>query len=59
MELSYKVHDIIRSGYRMYILGVIHIVNELQEIPKRYAAQNIDLVLVRFGGEFAGSVSCP
>ncbi|KAJ9484387.1 hypothetical protein VN97_g8979 [Penicillium thymicola] len=37
-------------GYRIYISGDTLMVDELQEIPKRYAGQQIDLMLAHIGG---------
>lgn len=37
-------------GYRIYISGDTLMVDELKEIPKRYAGQKIDLMLVHLGG---------
>lgn len=39
-----------RSGYRIYISGDTLLVDELKEIPRRYAGQKIDLMLVHLGG---------
>jgi L-ascorbate metabolism protein UlaG (beta-lactamase superfamily) len=37
-------------GYRIYISGDTLMVDELHEIPKRYAGQQIDLMLAHLGG---------
>ncbi|RQM04643.1 hypothetical protein DH86_00004148, partial [Scytalidium sp. 3C] len=37
-------------GYRIYISGDTLMVDELKEIPERYAGQNIDLMLIHLGG---------
>ncbi|KAL5334107.1 beta-lactamase superfamily domain-containing protein [Aspergillus crustosus] len=37
-------------GYRIYISGDTLLVDELKEIPERYAGQNIDLMLIHLGG---------
>ncbi|CAP97386.1 Pc22g00980 [Penicillium rubens Wisconsin 54-1255] len=37
-------------GYRIYISGDTLLVDELQEIPRRYAGQRIDLMLAHLGG---------
>ena len=37
-------------GYRIYISGDTLLVDELQEIPRRYAGQKIDLMLAHLGG---------
>lgn len=37
-------------GYRIYITGDTLLVDELHEIPKRYAGQQIDLMLAHLGG---------
>lgn len=38
------------TGYRTYISGDTLMVDELREIPRRYAGQNIDLMLAHLGG---------
>ncbi|KAJ6105115.1 hypothetical protein N7523_010189 [Penicillium sp. IBT 18751x] len=38
------------SGYRIYITGDTLIVDELKEIPQRYANKRIDLMLAHLGG---------
>lgn len=42
--------DNFESGYRIYITGDTLMVDELKEIPERYAGQNIDLMLIHLGG---------
>jgi L-ascorbate metabolism protein UlaG (beta-lactamase superfamily) len=37
-------------GYRIYITGDTLMVDELKEIPKRYAGKRIDLMLAHLGG---------
>lgn len=37
-------------GYRIYISGDTLMVDELREIPQRYAGQQIDLMLAHLGG---------
>lgn len=44
---------------RIYISGDTLLVPELHEIPKRYAGQNIDLMLVHLGGTTVPSPSVP
>lgn len=39
-----------QPGYRIYISGDTLLVDELKEIPARYAGQNIDLMLIHLGG---------
>lgn len=39
-----------KVGYRIYISGDTLLVDDLKEIPKRYAGQNIDLMLIHLGG---------
>merc|ERR1711939_958952 len=50
IELGYNSDEKFQSGYRIYISGDTLMVDELQEIPKRYAGHNIDLMLVHLGG---------
>ncbi|KAL1857327.1 hypothetical protein Plec18170_003447 [Paecilomyces lecythidis] len=38
------------TGYRIYISGDTLMVDELKEIPKRFAGENIDLMLIHLGG---------
>ncbi|KAI4208448.1 MAG: hypothetical protein LQ349_009712, partial [Xanthoria aureola] len=62
MELGYKQDnndDSFKCGYRIYISGDTLLVPELQEIPKRYAGQNIDLMLIHLGGTTIPSPSVP
>lgn len=42
--------DAFKCGYRIYITGDTLLVDELREIPKRYAGKNIDLMLIHLGG---------
>jgi hypothetical protein len=46
-------------GYRIYISGDTLFVDDLKEIPKRYAGQNIDLMLVHLGGTTIPSPKLP
>lgn len=39
-----------KVGYRIYISGDTLLVDELKQIPERYAGQNIDLMLIHLGG---------
>lgn len=48
-----------KSGYRIYISGDTLMVDELKEIPKRYAGQHIDLMLVHLGGTTIPSPKMP
>lgn len=53
LELGYGSSSMktdFECGYRIYISGDTLMVDELKEIPKRYAGQNIDLMLVHLGG---------
>lgn len=51
IELGYGSSDEdFECGYRIYISGDTLMVDELKEIPKRYAGQNIDLMLIHLGG---------
>lgn len=53
LELGYGSSSMktdFNCGYRIYISGDTLMVDELKEIPKRYAGQNIDLMLVHLGG---------
>lgn len=53
LELGYSSPSDTESfsnGYRIYISGDTLMVDELKEIPERYAGQNIDLMLVHLGG---------
>ena len=46
-------------GASIYISGDTLMVPELKEIPRRYAGQNIDLMLVHLGGTTIPSPSLP
>ena len=46
-------------GYRIYISGDTLLVDELKEIPKRYANQPIDLMLAHLGGTTIPSIKIP
>ncbi|KAL8849336.1 MAG: hypothetical protein Q9221_005687 [Calogaya cf. arnoldii] len=63
VELGYKSSngndDDFECGYRIYISGDTLLVPELHEIPKRYAGQNIDLMLIHLGGTTIPSPSVP
>lgn len=66
LELGYKPSDSsdnddtdFESSYRIYISGDTLMVDELHEIPKRYAGQNIDLMLIHLGGTTIPSPSLP
>ncbi|EME39278.1 hypothetical protein DOTSEDRAFT_47855 [Dothistroma septosporum NZE10] len=48
-----------RSGYRIYISGDTLLVDDLEEIPKRYAGQEIDLMLIHLGGTTIPSKNVP
>jgi hypothetical protein len=54
LELGYRASAApdspFQSGYRIYISGDTLFVDELKEIPQRYAGQNIDLMLIHLGG---------
>lgn len=50
LEIGYGSGSDFNCGYRIYISGDTLMVDELKEIPKRYAGQNIDLMLVHLGG---------
>ncbi|KAJ5374517.1 hypothetical protein N7517_006523 [Penicillium concentricum] len=51
LELGHGTHNADFScGYRIYISGDSLMVDELREIPKRYAGQRIDLMLAHLGG---------
>ncbi|OQE43508.1 hypothetical protein PENCOP_c003G04363 [Penicillium coprophilum] len=51
LELGRSTHTAAFScGYRMYISGDTLMVDELHEIPKRYAGRRIDLMLAHLGG---------
>lgn len=57
-ELGYNSDENFQSGSRTYVSGDTLTVDELQEIPKRYAGDNIDLMLVHLGGELARNAGC-
>ncbi|KAL8971038.1 MAG: hypothetical protein Q9197_003486 [Variospora fuerteventurae] len=59
MELGYKDGDDFKCGYRIYISGDTLLVDELKEIPKRYAGENIDLMLIHLGGTTIPSPTVP
>ncbi|KAL8987573.1 MAG: hypothetical protein Q9177_003228, partial [Variospora cf. flavescens] len=59
MELGYKDGDDFKCGYRIYISGDTLLVDELKEIPKRYAGENIDLMLIHLGGTTIPSPAVP
>ncbi|RMJ21069.1 hypothetical protein PHISP_08062 [Aspergillus sp. HF37] len=53
LELGYgnsSMKTDFNCGYRVYISGDTLMVDELKEIPQRYAGLNIDLMLVHLGG---------
>lgn len=52
LELGYGEPNMLdfTCGYRIYISGDTLMVDELKEIPKRYAGQKIDLMLAHLGG---------
>ncbi|KAJ5138288.1 uncharacterized protein N7515_003136 [Penicillium bovifimosum] len=52
LELGSGTHNTAEfsCGYRIYISGDTLMVDELHEIPKRYAGQQIDLMLAHLGG---------
>ncbi|KAI4142665.1 MAG: hypothetical protein L6R39_004853 [Caloplaca ligustica] len=61
IELGYhgEGDEEFKCGYRIYISGDTLLVDELKEIPQRYAGKNIDLMLVHLGGTTIPSVSVP
>jgi L-ascorbate metabolism protein UlaG (beta-lactamase superfamily) len=62
LELGYTTlgnDDSFHSGYRIYISGDTLLVDDLKEIPVRYAGQNIDLMLIHLGGTTLPSPSMP
>ncbi|KAI4204786.1 MAG: hypothetical protein LQ350_000852 [Teloschistes chrysophthalmus] len=60
LELGYKSgEEDFKCGYRIYISGDTLLVDELKEIPKRYAGQNIDLMLIHLGGTTIPAPSVP
>lgn len=48
-----------KPGYRIYISGDTLMVDELKEIPQRFKAEGIDLMLVHLGGTSIPSPSAP
>ncbi|KAL9020790.1 MAG: hypothetical protein Q9185_001974 [Variospora sp. 1 TL-2023] len=46
-------------AHRIYISGDTLLVDELKEIPKRYAGENIDLMLIHLGGTTIPSPTVP
>ncbi|KAI2864782.1 hypothetical protein CBS63078_5529 [Aspergillus niger] len=50
LELGYGDANSFTSGYRIYISGDTLMFDDLKEIPRRYAGQPIDLMLVHLGG---------
>jgi L-ascorbate metabolism protein UlaG (beta-lactamase superfamily) len=51
LELGYGASSTdFTCGYRIYISGDTLMVDELNEIPKRYAGHQIDLMLAHLGG---------
>lgn len=50
LELGHGTDADFTCGYRIYISGDTLMVDELREIPKKYAGQKIDLMLVHLGG---------
>lgn len=62
IELGYQnasKAESFESGYRIYISGDTLMVDELKEIPERYANQNIDLMLIHLGGTTIPSPKVP
>jgi len=64
VELGYKPDvsapdSAFTNGYRIYISGDTLMVDDLKEIPKRYADQKIDLMLVHLGGTTIPSPKLP
>ncbi|KAL9579073.1 MAG: hypothetical protein Q9203_006853 [Teloschistes exilis] len=60
LELGYKSsEEDFKCGYRIYISGDTLLVDELKEIPKRYAGRNIDLMLIHLGGTTIPAPSVP
>ncbi|EED19660.1 conserved hypothetical protein [Talaromyces stipitatus ATCC 10500] len=57
VELGHEAESDFKVGYRIYISGDTLLVDELKEIPKRYAGQNIDLMLIHLGGTTVPSPS--
>lgn len=54
-----KIQNFLIFLDRIYISGDTLLVPELKEIPKRYAGQNIDLMLIHLGGTTIPSPSVP
>ncbi|KAH8928178.1 Metallo-hydrolase/oxidoreductase [Atractiella rhizophila] len=52
-------NDEFSCGYRIYISGDTLLVDELKEIPKRYASHSIDLMLIHLGGTTIPSPKMP
>jgi L-ascorbate metabolism protein UlaG (beta-lactamase superfamily) len=64
VELGYKPDEsapdsAFSNGYRIYISGDTLMVDDLKEIPKRYADKKIDLMLVHLGGTTIPSPKLP
>lgn len=64
VELGYKPgesapNSAFTNGYRIYISGDTLMVDDLKEIPKRYADKKIDLMLVHLGGTTIPSPKLP
>lgn len=64
VELGYKPDasapdSVFTNGYRIYISGDTLMVDDLKQIPERYAGQKIDLMLVHLGGTTIPSPKLP
>lgn len=64
VELGYKPNtsapdSAFTNGYRIYISGDTLMVDDLKEIPKRYADKKVDLMLVHLGGTTIPSPKLP
>ena len=64
VELGYKPDlsapdSAFTNGYRIYISGDTLMVDDLKEIPKRYADKKVDLMLVHLGGTTIPSPKLP
>jgi len=64
VELGYKPSisapdSAFTNGYRIYISGDTLMVDDLKEIPKRYADKKVDLMLVHLGGTTIPSPKLP
>ena len=64
VELGYKPDlsapdSAFTNGYRIYISGDTLMVDDLKEIPKRYAGEKVDLMLVHLGGTTIPSPKVP